>query len=71
MTTSPPEDEDDFLDGMCDLDVEVLYPTSDEDAPMVALFADLIDAEGNPVDEGAVANRAREWEELGAQGEEE
>jgi len=64
MTPTPPDD-DDLLDGMCDLDVEVTHPTADEDAPYVALFADLLDSEQHVTDDGAVANRAREWAQLG------
>ena len=63
MTPTPPA-EDDYLDGMCDADVEVTDPTSDEDAPYVALFADLLDSHGHPTDDAAVANRAREWGQL-------
>ncbi len=63
MTPTPPA-EDDFLDGMCDADFTVEAPTADEDAPYVALFADLIGPDGNPTDDDAVANRAREWAQL-------
>lgn len=56
---------DDLLDGMCDLDFEVLYPTTDEQAPYVVLFADMIGPEQTPtVGPSELAVRAGEWRAL-------
>ncbi len=57
------DEDDDFLDG-CECGDD--HPTSDEDAPYVALFADQLDRDGNVADEDALARRAAEWRELNA-----
>lgn len=58
-------DPGDFLDGMCDLDVEVEYPTTDALRPWVVLFADMIGPDQEPVVTlEALEARAAEWRAL-------
>jgi uncharacterized protein YciU (UPF0263 family) len=54
-------DDDDMLDGACDLDAEMAPETSDEDAPALVLFADT-----QFDDPDAVEVRRAEWVELAA-----
>jgi len=58
------EDDDDFLDGMCDLDFDNGPPVPDELTPWVVLFASLLDFDLRPRDITAVERRAHEWRVL-------
>lgn len=64
MTPSPPDDDNDYRDGMCDLDFEVTYPTPDADVPWVVLFADNLDATEHVRDLDAVRAEAKAWHQL-------
>lgn len=57
-------DDDDFLDGLCDLDFEMGPDTTDELLPWVVLFADLLDTEQRPRSLVDVERRAHEWRAL-------
>jgi hypothetical protein len=60
--------DDDYLDGMCDLDFEVTVPTTDDLTPWVVLFADLLGPDQQPtVSREAIEARAAEWVDLFAQ----
>lgn len=62
MTTS--DADDDYLDGICDLDAEMGPETTDEIAPYVVLFATFLDAEQQVTDWPGVHVRAAEWRNL-------
>jgi len=57
-------DDDDLLDGMCDLDFDNGPPVSDEDAPYVALFCDVLDCDEHVRDRQALAHEAQAWHTL-------
>ena len=56
--------EDDYQDGMCDVDFDNGPETTDELTPWVVLFADQLDPELQVTDDGALAAGADIWHEL-------
>jgi len=62
MTPTPPA-EDDYLDGMCS-GVHIEHPTTDEEAPYVALFCDDLDPDEHVLDQGRLVEEAHAWHQL-------
>ena len=62
-------EDDDFLDGLCDLDFDMGPDTTDFLTPWVVLFCDLIDYDHQPRERAAVEARAEEWRALFGGGE--
>ena len=61
----PNDDNDnDLLDGMCSDGLGDNPPTADDDAPYVALFADLLGPDGQVTDQDALSRETAEWDEL-------
>jgi len=56
-------DLDDLLDAGCEPGLAQAFRVADGDAPYLALFADLLDREGEG-DPAALEERACEWREL-------
>ena len=57
-------EDDDTLDGLCDLDFDMGPDTTDELLPWVVLFGDLLDTEQRARNIRAVLHRADEWRTL-------
>jgi hypothetical protein len=58
------DDEDDALDGCCDLDFAMGRDVTDDMIPWVVLFATLLDDDLEPRDLVAVERKAEEWRVL-------
>jgi hypothetical protein len=57
-------EDDDFLDGMCDLDFDNGTEVSDDDAPYVVLFASHLDYDLRVTDRAALLAKAEAWRTL-------
>jgi len=64
VSDTPAGDDDDFLDGMCDLDFDNGHEVTEDELPYVVLFATDLDADEHVRDRATLERHAQQWHEL-------